>query len=161
MTEPSLPRSTSFDAFDDRRVEPDARVEAEVPAVHLAEPDRTEVVGVDAVGEILDSLDRVVRHAERASEHVGRPAGEDSEGGVGTGDARRDFVERAVAAESDDDVEPPPSGIVGESGGVTATVRLDHLDVVITAQASMHDHGVARRDRGGERIDDEQNLQGV
>ena len=88
MAEPSLQRSALLDAFDDRGVEPDAGVEAEVATVDLAEPDRTEVVGVDAVGEILDGLDRVVRHAERAGEHVGRPAGQDAEGGVGAGDAR-------------------------------------------------------------------------
>ena len=72
-----------------------------------------------------------------------------------------DLVERAVAAESDDDVEPASRGVVGESGGVTAAVRLDDLDVVVAAQAPMHDHGVARRHRRGERVDDEQDLQGA
>ncbi len=84
----------------------------------------------------LDRLDRVVRHAERAGEHVGRPAGEDAEGGVGTGDAGRDLVERAVAAEADDDVDAAARGVVGESGGVTAAVRLDHLDVVVAGAAA-------------------------
>jgi hypothetical protein len=72
---------------------------------------------------------RVVRHAEGAGEHVGRAAGEHAERGVGAGDAGGHLVERAVAAEADHHVEPAAGGVLGEAGGVTATVRLDDLDV--------------------------------
>ena len=160
VAEPPLERGPTLHPFDDRGVEPDAGVEAEEPAVDLAEPDRTEVGGVDAAGEQLDRFDRVVRHADRAGEHVGRPAGQHTERGPAPGDASGDFVERAVAPETDDHVEAATGRVVGEAGGVAAPVGLDEFDVVPAAQPSMDDHGVARGHRRGERIDHEQDSQG-
>ena len=99
--------------------------------------------------------------AQRAGEHVGRAAGQHAERGVGAGDAGRHLVERAVAAVADDDVDAAPGGVVGEPGGVPAPVGLDQLDVVPLRQSPVHDDGVACRHRRGERVDDEQDPQGV
>ena len=160
MPEPPLQRAAALHPFDDRGVEADAGVEAEVAAVDLAEADRPEVGGVDAVGEQLDRDDRVVRHADRAGEHVGRPAGQHAERRLGAGDPGGDLVERAVATVADHHVEAATGRVVGEARGVAAAVRLDDFDVVAAAQPAMDHHGVARRDRRGERVDDEQDSQG-
>ncbi len=132
----------ALDPLDHSGVEADTGVEAEVAAVHLTETDRTKIGGVDARGEVFDGIDRVVRQADRASEHVGRPAGQHTERRVGAGDAGGDFVERAVTAETDHDVDAPAGGVVSETGGVTAPVGLDDLDVVTPAEATVDDHRV-------------------
>ena len=87
------------------------------------------------------------------------PPGQHAEGGVGAGDPGRHLVERAVAAEADDDVDVAPGGVGGEAGGVAAAVRLDELDLVVAGEAALHDDGVARRHRRRERVDDEQDPQ--
>ena len=87
-------------------------------------------------GEQVGRRDRVVGHAERAGEHVGRTAGEHAERGVGAGDPGGDLVERAVAAVPDHHVDAASGGVVGEACGVAAPVGLDHLDVVAAAPAA-------------------------
>ena len=134
-------------------------MEAEEPAVDLAQADRAEVTGVDAADQQLDGGDGVVGQPDRAGEHVRRAAGQGAERGVGAGDARRHLVQRAVAAEADDDVDAAPGGVVGEAGGVAAAVRLDELDVVVAAQPAVHDDGVARRHRRRERVHHEDDPQ--
>ena len=49
--------------------------------------------------------------------------------------------------------------ILGEANGVPAPVGLDDLDLVALAQGAVHDHGVARRDRGGKCVDNQQDAQ--
>ena len=73
---------------------------------------------------------RIVRHTERAGEHVGAAAGQHAERRLGAGHTGRHLVERAVAAVADHDVDPSPGRVLGESGGVTTTIGLDDLDVV-------------------------------
>ena len=136
MPEPPLQLRPLLDRRDHRGVEADTGVEAEEPAVDPAQPDRSEVAGVDAAGEQLDRGDGVVGQADRAGEHVRRAARQRAEGGVGAGDAGGDLVERAVAAEPDDDVDAAPGGVVGEAGGVAAAVGLDELDLVVAATAA-------------------------
>ena len=46
------------------------------------------------------------------------------------GDAGGHLVQRAVAAEADDDVDAAARRVLGEAGGVAATVGLDDLDLV-------------------------------
>ena len=77
------------------------------------------------------------------------------------GDPGGHLVERAVAAEADDHVDAAARGVVGEAGGVAAPVGLDELDLVAAAQPAMDDDRVARRHRRGERVDHEQDSQGV
>ena len=159
MPEPALQRGPPLHRGDDRGVEADAGVEAEEPPVDPTEADRAQVAGIDASGEELDGGDRIVGQADRAGEDVGRPAGEHPQGCVGAGDAGGHLVHRAVAAEPDDDVDVAPGGVGGEAGGVTAAVRLHQLDLMIAGEAPLHDDRVARRDRRGERVDDEQDAQ--
>ena len=73
----------------------------------------------------------------------------------------RDLVQRAVAAEADDDVDAAAGGVVGEAGGVAAAVRLDELDVVVRGQPAVHDDRVAGRHRRRERVHDQQDPQGA
>ncbi len=159
MTQPALHRAAPLDLLDHRSIEADPGVETEVPAVHLAEADRAEVSGVDAVGQFVDGGHRVVGHAECAGEHVGGTAGQHAECGVGAGNTRGDLVQGAVAAETDHHVDTTSRSIVGESRGVAPTVCLDHLHVVFAAQSPVHDHGVACRHRRGEGVDHEQDPQ--
>ena len=63
----------------------------------------------------------------------------------------------------EDEPEPglgPLGGLLGETGGVPAPVRLHDLDVVVTGQFLVHHDGVPGGHRGGERVDDEQQTQG-
>ncbi len=48
-------------------------------------------------------------------------------------------------------------GVLGKPGGVTTAVGLDNLDVMLPRQGPMHDDRVARRDRRGKGVDDQQN----
>ena len=147
MAEPPLQRSTLLDLGDDGRVVTDTSVETEVSAVYLAEADRAEIGCVDAVGEQFDRLDRIVRHPQSAGKHICRSSWKYSEGRVGASDPSSDFVEGAIAAKADNNVEPAPCGIVGKSCGMPAAVRFDHFDVVALSQATVNDHSVARRYR--------------
>ena len=132
-----------LDGPDDGGVESDAGVEAEEAAVHPSESDRPEVASVDTGGEQIGGCHRVVRQAERPSEHVRRPAGEYAECGVGTGDASRDLVQCAVAAVPDHDIDAPARGIMGEPGRMAAPIGLDDLDVVPAGETPVHDDRIA------------------
>jgi len=70
-----------------------------------------------------------------------------------------DLVEGTVAAEADDHVDAAPCGVLGEAGGVAATVGLDHLDIVAAAELALDDDGVARRDGAGEGVHHEKDPQ--
>ena len=107
----------------------------------------------------FDGGDRIVGQPDRAGEDVRRSAGEHPERGVGAGDPGRHLVERAVAAEPDDDVDVAPGCVEGEPCGVPTAVRLDEFDLVIPRETSLHDDRVARRDRRREGVDDEQDAQ--
>ena len=143
MAEPALQRRPPLDRGDDGGVVADAGVEAEEAPVDPAQADRLDVAGVDAAGQQLDGGDRVVGQPDRAGEHVRRAAGQHAEGGVGAGDAGRHLVQRAVAAEPDDDVDAAAGGVVGEAGGVAAPVGLDELDLVVAGEPAVDDDGVA------------------
>ena len=161
VTEPALHRGVPLDPADDGGVEPDPGVEAEEPAVDASEPDRADVVGPDPVRQQVDGGDRIVRQPERAGEHVRRSAREHAERGVGPGDPGRDLVERAVAAEADDDVEPAPCRVGRVPRRVPAPVGLDDLDVVVACEPSVDHDRVASRDRRRKRVDHEQDPHAV
>ena len=113
------------------------------PIGTILEPESLPLCGDEPAG----GLDRVVREAERAGEHVRRAAGQNAQRRVGTGDTRRDLVERSVAAVPDDDVDAPARRIVREQSCVTAPVGLDGFDVVSLSEPALHDHRVARGHR--------------
>lgn len=142
------------------RVVADAGVEREVAAVAPAQSDRRDRAPTHGIEEEVDGLERVVRHPQGPGEHVGGPPGQHCEGGVGACDPRGDLVQGAVPPERHDHVDPAAGGILGETGGVPAPVRLHDLDVVVTGQFLVHHDGVPGGHRGGERVDDEQQTQG-
>ncbi len=145
MAQPPLHAGAALDLADDGRVVADAGVEAEVPTVHMAEPDGADVVRGDPVGQQLHRGHGIVGHPERAGEDVGAASRKRAERRVGSRHAGGDLVERSVAAEPDDDVDPPSRRVLGEANCVAAAIRLDDLDVVALTQRTVHDHGVARR----------------
>ena len=114
-----------------------------------------------ATREHLDRADRVVREPDRAGEDVRRAAREHTERGVRSGDAGGDLVQRAVAAEPDDDVDATSRGILREPGRMAPPVRLDERHFVPSGQLLMDHDGVPRGDRRRERVDDEQQSQGM
>ena len=147
MAEPSLHRRTTLDLSHDGRVVADAGVEAEVSAVDVTEADRTDVAGSQPVGQELHGGNRIVGHAECARKDIGAATREDAERSLGAGNAGRDLVERSVAAEADHDIDSAAGRVLSEPDCVSASVGLDHLDLVALCQGSMHDHGVAGRHR--------------
>ena len=159
MTEPSFQRGVLLDGAHHGGVESDPGVEAEEPAVDAPEADRPKVTSFDAARQQIGSRNGVVRHAERTSKHIGGTAGQDPQGGVAAGNSGGDLVERSVAAVADDHVDTPPRRVVGEPGGMTASVRFHHLDIVPLPQTSVNDHCVACRDRRRKRVDDQQDSQ--
>ena len=75
------------------------------------------------------------------------------------GDTSGHFVERAIPAEPDHDVNSTARCILGETNGVPATVGLDDLDLVPLGERTVDDDGVARRHRRGKCIDNHQDAQ--
>ena len=158
VAEPAFQGTAPLDLLDHGRVVPDAGVEAEVPPVHLAETNRSEISGVDPACEELDSLEWIVRQTERACEHVGGAARKHAERSVGARNASGNLVERAVAAVADHHVNATSGGVVGKTCRVAASVGLDDLDIVALAQSAVDDDGVACGHRRRERIHDQENF---
>ena len=156
---PTLERAVVLDFFHDGRVVANTGVEAEVATVHFAEADGFDVVAVDAVGKLLHSKHRIVGHTQRSGKHVGASARQRTERSVGAGNAGGHFIERAIAAKADDDVDATSGGILRKSGGVAAAVRFDDLNVVAARQNLVHYDGVSGRHGRRERVDNEQDPQ--
>ena len=114
-----------------------------------------------ATQQHLDRADRVVGSPIVRAKTFVEPPGQHAERGVRSGDAGGDLVQRAVAAEPDDDIDAASRGVLREPGGVAPPVRLDERHFVPSGQLLMDDHGVPRRDRRRERVDDEQQSQGM
>ena len=147
MTEPTFERRVTLDRGHDSGIEPHPRVKAEMTTIHRAEADPIDRSLEQRFGQGVGCRDRIVLQADRASEHVGGAARKHPEGRVSARYAGRHLIEGAIATEGDDRVETTPCRVVSEPGGVPATVRLDHLNLVIAAQATVHHHGVSRRHR--------------
>ena len=122
-------------------------MEAEPPRPDPAEPDRLDPSGVETGEQTVDGGHRIIWQADRAGEHVRRPAGQHTERCRGAGDAGGHLVQGAVAAEGDDRVETASGGVLGEADRMPAPVRLDEFHVVGAAQTTVHDDRVAGRHR--------------
>ena len=161
VAEPALHRGVPLDLADDGGVEPDPGVEAEEPPLTRPSPiGRMSPALIPFASRSTAAIGSFGR-PERAGEHVRRSAGEHAQRGVGPGDPGRDLVERAVAAEADDDVEPAPCRIGRVPRRVPAPVGLDDLDVVVACEPSVDDDRVASRDRRRKRVDHEQDPHAV
>ena len=106
--------------------------------------------------QLVGRVDRVGREAERPRVDVGRAAGERRERGVGVQEPVGGFVQRAVAGEHDDDVEPVVRGRAREAGRVAAPRRLGDLDLVLRGEQLADHHALAGRHRRRGRVDEEQ-----
>ena len=160
MSKPALQRCVPFNLAHNSGVIAHAGMEAKVSAVDVAQPDRFDSSSGDSFGQLLYGNHRIVGHAQRAGEDVGATTGQNAKRSVGTCDTRGYFVERAIAAVSNHDIDPTTGCILGESGGMTAAVGLDDLDVIAHGQGAVHDDRVTCGHRRGERIDHEQDAQG-
>ncbi len=82
-----------------------------------------------------------------------RPAA--AQRGAGAGEPVGGLVERAVAAEHDDDLDAVERGAAGEAGGVAAPRRLRDLELVVCAEHPLHEHPPPRGHRRRGRVDDQ------
>ena len=102
-------------------------MEEEVAPVDLPQAHVVDLLGGESVEQGAGGLDGVVRQPDRAGEHVGRPAGEGGQGGLGARQAVGGLVQRAVAAERDHHDVVAVARPLGEAGAwfrrfVSATV---------------------------------------
>ena len=79
---------------------------------------------------MLGGVDDVIGDAEGAADDVGGAAGEHRDGDIGAGEPVGDLVQRAVAAEGDNDVIAAVAGLAADLDRVLGGLGVDRLDVV-------------------------------
>src|ERR1019366_1711660 len=106
--------------------------------------------------QVLGGVDDLAGDPEQLAEDVRRAAREAGQRPAGVGQAVGGLVDRAVAAEGDDDAVAVACGLAADLGGVTAGLGLDGLDPV--ARGEGVDDEVAQAIRNGRRegVDDHQ-----
>lgn len=156
MVRPPFERSLPFDLGDDGGIETDADMKQEMTVVHDAQSDPPDRVEGERVEKGSGGFDGIVGKSQRPGEHVGRSAGERSEGGIGSSQSICCFVLGSVSAENSDDVETVGSALVGEFGGVAPVGGLDDRDLMIRSEGLGNDDPPAGGHRRGGRIDDQQ-----
>lgn len=157
MAGPPLPWTSAFDLFDHGGIEADTAVEEEVAPLDRAETDAIDVAGIERFEEHGDGVDAVVREAEDPGEDIGGAPGEGGESGICASEAVGCLVERAIAAEHDDEVVALPRGGLGETGGVAPPAGLGEGDVVVGGQRLVDHDPSSGGDRRGHGVHDEQN----
>ena len=135
-------------------------MKGEESSIGSAESDGGDVVAVERINNQLHCFDGIVRHAEGAGKDIGRPAGQHSQCCLGGGKAGGHFVQGAVAAIGDHDVNASPGRIFGKTGGMATPVGLHDLHIVVLRQALMHRNGVFRRHRGRKGVHNQEDAQG-
>ncbi len=123
MSEPPLEAGVVLDPLHDRRVEADAGVEGEVPAVHRAQADAVHPPARQRL-EVARAHDR----GRRGGRACGRTRWWIRREAIATAHSVRervdDLVERAVAAEHRHAVRTLGDRLGGQVGGVVAAIRL-------------------------------------
>lgn len=157
MAGPPFPGTPAFDLFDHGGIEADTAVEEEVAPLDRAETDAADVAGIERFEEHVDGVDAVVREAEDSGEDVGGAPREGGESGICAGKSVGCLVERAIAAEHDDEVVALPCGGLGETGGVAPPAGLGEGDVVVGGQRLVDHDPSSGGDRRGHGVHDEQN----
>ncbi len=145
MSEIALESCASLYPFHNGSVVAESGVEREVTTIGSAEPDRGDVVSIKRVNNVLHGFHRIIGHTESAGKHVGRPAGQNSQCGIGAGHTRGHLVEGAIAAVGHHHIDATTSRVFGETSGVTPSVGLHHLHIMVLGQALVHRDGVFRR----------------
>ncbi len=155
-----------LDPAHDARVETEARAEGE-PARRdrlvlrargsgrQAQAHRPLALLAQRVEQGAGRLDRIVGQPQRAGEHIGGAAGDHRQPGqpVRIGPVVQEpvdhLVDRAVAAEGDDEVEPLVRGLASQVPGVPAVLGGHRLQLHLAGQGMGQD--VARARTGGRR----------
>jgi hypothetical protein len=144
------------DAGDDRGVEAQARREEEAALVDHRHPDLARLPVVGDAQQVLGRVDDVVGDPEHPGVHVGRAARQAGERRRGAAQAVGRLVDRAVAAERDDDVVALAGRLARQRGGVVARLGVDRVNVVTPLQGVHHEVAQPVGDRCGVRVDDDQ-----
>ncbi len=133
--------------LDDARVEADAGVEREVPAVDDADVDFAHAPVVGHREQVLGRVDELAGDSEHLREDVRRAAGQRAERGVGAEQAVGGFVDGAVAAEGDDDVIALVRGLAAQLGRVSARLGVYGVDFEAALQRVRRRDGAAGQRR--------------
>ena len=154
--EARLQARVGVDALDHARVEAEAGGEGEAAAVDDAEVDLARAPVVGHREQVLGRVDEVAGDAEHLAEHVGRAARQAAQRGGGAEQAVGGFVDRAVAAEGDDDVVALVRGLAAELGRVAARLGVDRVDLEAALQRVDDEVAQAVGDGRRVRVDDDQ-----
>jgi hypothetical protein len=128
-------------------------------------PPETDVTGpalAEGVDQVPGGLDRVFRDAESPGEHIRAPARHQREGRhvrsrPGPAEQTVDqLVDRAVAPETDDEIDAVGARRSSQLGGVPAVAGRDHIDLEVAAQRPDYHFARTRCRGGGLRIDHQQ-----
>ena len=117
-------------ALDDARVQPHAGREREVAAVDDPEVDGARRPAVGGVQQLLGGVDDVGRDPEQLRDDVVRAAGQAGQRRARAGEAVGGLVDRAVAAERDDDVVVRGGGLAAQLDRVALGLGVDRRDLV-------------------------------
>ncbi|CAM8625091.1 hypothetical protein MCETE7_00995 [Acidimicrobiia bacterium] len=131
MVRPSLDRSPSFDFGDHGSIETDTDMKEKMPVVHDTQTDSSNRVEGQGIEKDTGGFDRVVWKSQRPGEDVGGSPGEGGECGVGSGESICGFIEGAIAAQNNHNVETVGRSLAGELGGMAPMGRLEDRDLMV------------------------------
>jgi len=157
--------ATAVHGGDDVRVPTQAGVEGEPALVHLAEADAASTTVAQRREQGSGRLNGVPGDAQGAREDVGAPTGDDSKIGYVVPGAFLEqpvdhFVDRAVAAQGDDEFEPVAACLPGQLGRVGPVGGLDDLELELALQRRQQHLAGARRRGRGRGVDHQQRPHG-
>ena len=153
-----LALGVQVDPLDDRGVEAEAGGEGEVAVVDPAEVDLARLPVVGDAQQVLGRVDDVAGDAEHLAEDVRRAAGQVGERDVGADQAVGGLVDRAVAAERDDDLVALLGGLADQLGRVPLALGVERGDVVAALERVDDERAQAVGDRRRVRVDDDEHL---
>ena len=161
MTNETFETERSLHLSYDFGVVTNASMKRKVSTVCFTQADWGDESTIEARGELSYRGERIIRHAKRASEHIGGTAGENAECRRAPGETRGHLIEGAVTSKGNHGVETAYDRVGGKAGGVTAFAGFHHLNVVVPGQVLVDLHGVTGGHRGGKGVDYEQDSQAI
>jgi hypothetical protein len=151
----SVPVAALVDPPHSLGVDPDARAEAEPPAVDAAERDPARPSALERVRDPPRSVLRIARQAERTRQHA-RPAARDEADQDIAVDAVEDLVEAAVAGERDDRCRR--RSIARELGRVAFPLCVQRRHGRGARELALDRSDALLGDVGRDRVDDQHDL---
>jgi electron transfer flavoprotein beta subunit len=161
MSRPPLHLSMALHCCHHRGIETHPGMKTEEPVVDPPQADGADVVRLETRSQQSDGSDRVVRQADGAGEHVGRPAGQYPKCRLRSRQTGGDLVHGTVPAEGDHGVEASAGGILGETDGVSPPVGFHNVDLMMLCERSVDHDPVAGGDRRCEGVDHQQQAHDV